>query len=226
MNSISAAVLSPEVLDLLASSYGKRDANEVVERIVVRNAPKAPRAASKLATVKAAAKAEQEAQEEAANAKDLTSRPPMIVIDLPKAGTLDAKSFLRAMAKASSRDESIKAIAGYCGYDRHGDFGSQDTMARMKAKNELRPVKALPLPVHSAAPSVKGYISGVNDPKAKRIADLQGREVYATDEMQAHTKAAEAATSEAERNHFATLAAVEAARINSIRAELATLIGE
>jgi hypothetical protein len=209
-NSHSALVaqLSPEVLALLAASYGKKD-------------PK-PNKPSKLALVKAAAvdAAEVEATERSTH----DPRPAMVVLDLPKVGTLDARAFLIAMRGAKTRDEQIKAIAGYCGYDRHGDHGSQDLSSRMKAQRELRGIKAAPLPIHSAAPSGKGYVHGMPDMMATKVQDLLGRERLSAEALADNERiAANEETDAATRHYHAQLAIVETARLAQIRADLATM---
>lgn len=230
-----AASLSPEVLALLAASYG-RSADKVVATIVTRSENPKPRKASKLAAVKAAAIEQSEAHPVTPE-----NQKPMVCIELPPVGTLDAKGFLIAMRRATTRDESIKAIAGYCGYDRHGDHGAQDLAARMRAQRELRGApKALAAPVHTGHVSVKGYVHGMPDAVAAKVGDLLGRERIAAENL-AHLDAIvkgegtdENVKAIAEAFGFdarivpsvaASLVGIETARLNQIRADLATLTG-
>lgn len=95
-------------------------------------------------------------------------------------GTLDAKSFLVAMRKASTRDEQVKLIHAYCGYDTRGDYGTQDMQARAKAQRELNPGKVDQGPTReeqrAASRSMVGYVQGMPDHQAAQLAALQARE--------------------------------------------------
>jgi len=216
-----ATSLSPEVLALLAASYG-RPADQVVETIVTRSENAKPKASkpSRLAAVKAAK------AEEAEAAPIADKKPAMTVIELPPVGSHDARSFLIAMRRAVTRDEKIIAIAGYAGFDRHGDFGSQELAARMKAQRELRGCVASTTPAHSVRPTLTGYVSGLPDPTATKIADLQGREVLAAEAIKEHE---EASKGHLERGDLANaqieaqFAALETLRLQAIRADLAKL---
>jgi hypothetical protein len=216
--------LSDEVLALLAASYGK-SADQVVERIVTRQEnPKAKRVkgTSKLAMVKAAAA--QAALE--ARPTPRANQAPITVIALPPVGTYDARGFLIAMRRAVSRDEQIAAIAGYVGFDRHGEFGAQDLAARMTAQRALNGCQAGTRPVHTSLPSVAGYVAGMPDETAKRVANLKGRETLAAETMADHEKMASDDSVEAtERSYHAQLAMVEGDRLRNIRQEIATLRG-
>lgn len=95
-------------------------------------------------------------------------------------GTLDAKSFLIGMRRTTIREEQVKLIHAYCGYDTRGDFGSQDTAARAKAQRELGPAKA-PTGLsrqeqRAAARSMTGYVQGMPNYQAAQLAALQARE--------------------------------------------------
>ena len=213
-----ATSLSPEVLALLAASYG-RPADQVVETIVTRSENAKPKASkpSKLAAIKAAK------AEEAEAAPIADKKPAMTVIELPPVGSHDARSFLIAMRRAVSRDQEIAAIAGYIGFDRYGDFGSQQLTARMRAQREIRGVSALPRPIHTTAPTVAGYVSGANDPDAKRMADLQGRATLAAETMcdlQRQAKEALERGDQANAHYYAQLALVEQGRLIQIKADL------
>lgn len=236
--------LSPEVIALLQASYG-RNTDAVVSRIVHRNAngkPSKPSKPSKLAAVKAAAI--ESAELEALNATQVTReashdpRPAVHITELAKVGTLDARSFLIAMRRAVSREDSIQAIAGYCGYDRHADHGTQDLSARMAAQRALRGCKAAPLPIHSAAPSGKGYVSGIPNLQAKHIADLKARECLAAENLGMLLALGKGELTPEQIAHLASiydhsphmicqvhaeLASVEARIVKQIRVELSSL---
>jgi len=111
---------------------------------------------------------------------------------LPAAGTLDAKGFILAVRKAKSRDESIAAIAAYCGYDNRRNFGTQDQEARAKAMREIRGFQATG-PTReekrAAERSVAGYVKGMPAPSQRILLNLQARERAAVDAMLAAKKA-------------------------------------
>ncbi len=122
-------------------------------------------------------------------------------ITLPERNTLDAKGFLLAMRNAGKRpndkglmvvhpnevrNDQIKAIHAYCGYDNRGDFGSQDQAARAKAQRELRGEKfAGPSreEQRAASRSVAGFVAGMPKPQQRIVLDLQARAVSLTDAM-------------------------------------------
>lgn len=215
INHVALPALSPEVLALLVASYGK-NTDKVIEqatRPVVASKP------SKLRAIR-------EARDEATETHPVTpqSKPPMTVIALPPTGTHDARGFLLAMRSAKTRDEMIVAIAGYCGFDRAGDFGGQELAARMKAQREMRGApKALPRPVNSAVPSVAGFVAGVPDMAARKVLDLLAREKLAAQAISEHEQVAGDESVDAPtRSYHSQLLVVETARLAQIRADLAS----
>jgi hypothetical protein len=112
--------------------------------------------------------------------------PPPVSDPLPQAGTLTPQAFIVAMRRAKSREEQIKAIAGYVGYDSRQLFGAQETMARMQANRAISGHKLVirtPTETHNAYRSVQGYCHGLPDHDAKRLADLKAREVETVESM-------------------------------------------
>jgi hypothetical protein len=235
------ASLTPEVLALLAASYGKAEtAVAAAESHAVR--ANAPRKASKLRAVKAAAVE--------ADAPPASKAPAAFLpIELPPIGTYTAALFLRKMRAlgpifvcgteithdprpfgernaatfVSRRDEAIKLIAGYCGFDRTADFGDQLSAAKMRAMRELRPSHPFSdaEAPHTVRPSVQGYVSGMPDEQAKRVRNLLARERLAAETMAEHEALAADETVEAsERVYHAQLAVVEQGRLDQIRADL------
>jgi hypothetical protein len=101
-------------------------------------------------------------------------------------GTLTPQAFIVAMRRAKSREEQIKAIAGYVGYDSRQLFGAQETMARMQANRAISGHKLVirtPAETHNAYRSVQGYCAGMPNHDAKRLADLKAREVETVESM-------------------------------------------
>lgn len=112
--------------------------------------------------------------------------------------SLDARSFIIAMRKASTRDEQIKCIAAYVGYDPTGNFGPQEVAARAKAQRELsgRPIQGATMAeVKAASRSMTGFVAGMPQPSQKLLANLRARE-------QATTASMIAATTDAERTAY------------------------
>lgn len=171
-------------------------------------------------------------------------------INMPLVGSLNATQFLLALRdcgkrsieavneitgevfqkpifdKSLVRDDSILAIAGYCGYDLAGDFGTQEVEARAKAQRELRGITASTKPYSRSgvASTIKGYVAGIPDDIARRIADLKGRELLAVEALTDHMRNAnDEKRLHAERNLSSTLAAVEQERLDQIRKDLAFL---
>lgn len=118
-------------------------------------------------------------------------------ITLPERNTLDAAGFLQAMRDAGKRkteegkpifqpnevrNDQIKAIHAYCGYDNRQNFGSQDQAARSKAQRELR---GAPKAAEVTAPSrsVAGYVAGMPQPSHRILLNLQARERAAAEAM-------------------------------------------
>lgn len=120
----------------------------------------------------------------------IQNKEPGKGIVLPERNSLDAQGFLLAMRNAGKRpndkgalvlhpnevrNDQIKAIHAYCGYDNRRDFGSQDMAARAKAQRELR---GSPKVQETVAPSrsVAGYVAGMPQPSHRILLDLQARE--------------------------------------------------
>lgn len=120
-----------------------------------------------------------------------------------------------------TRNDTILAIAGYCGYDPMVNFGAQEIAARAKANHEIAGNKRLGGPTvaeaRSAARSLAGLTNaaqGAPDTKAVRIANLKAQAVVYTDALIAHMHAG---------NEAGALA--ETARIEAIHADIALLGG-
>lgn len=161
----------------LLSQHAAHQANrasEVTETVIgFSNGPK-PRKAS----------AKQDASQASDNNRN--PAPPPVSDPLPQAGTLTPQAFIVAMRRAKSREEQIKAIAGYVGYDSRQLFGAQETMARMQANRAISGHKLVirtPAETHNAYRSVQGYCAGRPDHDAKRLADLKAREVETVESM-------------------------------------------
>jgi hypothetical protein len=157
-------------------------------------------------------------------AAPIQQKPAVFGVAMPERNTLDPKSFLLACRDAGKRgfeklnevtgevttvvkvdsskvrDDIIKAIHAYCGYDVSRDFGSQDIEARAKAQRELRG-GVVPGPSReeqrSAARSMAGYVKGMPLPAQKLLANLRAREQAAAEAMIDATSDADKATHQA-----------------------------
>lgn len=171
---------------------------EVTETVIGRNLP-----SKKQAKAEAARKGEVKAP--------IHDKPAVFGVAMPERNTLDAKGFLLACRDAGKRsfekvnevtgevhtivkrdegkvrEDIIKAIHAYIGYDTSRDFGSQDTEARTRANREAsgRVVVASPdrNEVRAAHRSVAGYVHGMPLPAQKLLANLRAREQAAAEAM-------------------------------------------
>lgn len=138
-------------------------------------------------------------------------------------GSLDAKSFLKAMRDSRSREDKMSAIAGYVGYDATGQFGNQEMLALMKAQREIKPLTIGKLAV-KASPTVAGYVKGLPNHTGKQLQDLLGREKLTAEAMAAFSNEAEnTALTEETRSEHRTRAKLENNRLINIRKEIQAL---
>lgn len=214
---------------LLSQHCNEQAAHEAtkVAVVVVRNAePKASKSSSKVR-----AKGEQ--------AAPIHDGPKVFGVTMPDRNSLDARGFLDACRTAGRRlndkgipftdpkeirNDLIKAIHAYCGYDMHGNFGSQEQEARAKAQREIRGYKVsgpTREELRSAARSAAGFVAGLPDHKVRALANLRAREVAAVEAMLDHEKAAhDSKRPTADRLLSQGLADVERDRIASIRRDI------
>ena len=165
-----------------------------------------PEAAEPIVTVTPSLKAPKASKVKApkGSAPIAAKHAPLMPANLDGPGTLNAESFLLAFRDAGKRvvedtnlvtgevtmrpihdgslvrEDSIKAIHAYIGYDPAVDFGTQDTAARARAQREIRG-NVQPAAFHrrggaSVAPSIVGYIAGAPDHAAKHLANLMAQE--------------------------------------------------
>jgi hypothetical protein len=200
------------------------------ETVVIRNADPKVKGGKKGAT---SSKGEQ--------AAPIHDGPKVFGVTMPERNTLDAKSFLRAMLDAGKRrndkgfpytdpkevrNDQIKAVHAFVGYDTHRDFGSQEIEARAKAQRDLKGYKVTG-PTReeqrAASRSMTGFIAGLPDHKARRLQDLMARETAAVDAMLEHMKASrDPKRSRVECLQSQGLAEVERERLSAIRHDIMT----
>jgi hypothetical protein len=200
---------SSDIIALLVASYGRN----VPTASDISTSP----APSKLKVVKAAK--EKAKSDDGAVAAPKSDKVVTTAI-LPEAGTLSAKDYIIAMRRARDLNDRIAAIAGYVGFSRTASYSSQELAANMKAQRALRPAPTFPA-ISGAAVSLRGFVAGVPDAAAKRLADLQGRETLAAETLADHERAASVAMSDEERHYHTQMARVERERLDQIKADLA-----
>lgn len=157
-------------------------------------------------------------------------------------GTLSAVEFMKAMRHAGRRftkagfpftdrrevrDDQIKAIAAFIGYDPLRDFGAQEREAMAKAQRDLRGpiVGKTREELRAYAKTLIGSVAGLPDPIAKQLANLQARECVSVEAIAAYqTKAADPNERPEERQLASGLAQIEAQRLKQIQKDIDSLL--
>jgi hypothetical protein len=148
--------------------------------------------------------------------------PRRMLIQVPEKGSLTAREFLLAMNRTNDRNDMIRNIAGYVGYDPCKEFGEQEYWARNQAKKELSPIKEEKTPPSGkrVSATIRGYVAGMPNERAKKLNDLQGRLHLAMSMAAEHRTLAKQALSDSEKNYQETLAKVEEERASVIQREI------
>lgn len=240
MSSLIASILSG-----LASSYANASEVEtpIEETVIGRNWTPDMIKAARGTPVTAAKPAPIERRESTGRREtttDNTGKPLVHGIALPDKGTLKAHAFLIALRDAGVRlskegsryvdptevrNDSIRAIAAYCGYDSRVNYGPQELAAKSKANLELRPIKVNPNEVwrRSGTPEVRpdGYTKGIPDMVAARVANLEARERQAVDALIFYRRQfLDAQRSLDDRATSQVMMDLEEQRLSEIRADL------
>jgi hypothetical protein len=214
-------------------SKESRDPNVVKETKIVKSA-----AATKAILAR-------EAQERADANPAAKPAPAWAIRPASAIGSLDGKAFLLAMRDAGRRPfetpagktvvkveaskvrgDQIAALQGYCGYDSKADFGGQVYRATAKAQQEVRgPIQGPTREdTRNANRSLKGFVAGMPDTKATKLANLHAQEVKHAAELARCTFIAEHTTDEQTRTLHEGLALIEAERIAAIRKDIAEVL--
>lgn len=161
--------------------------------------------------------------------------------NLPKMGIYSAEEFLNVLHNAGrrvnqdgkaffdareERNDQIRAIAGFCGYDPNRDFGEQDMMARQKAHSvKLKREGEIPEYKRTlVAPTIAGYVAGMPNHKGKQLQNLQARERAAVEEIaRLSTMLQDESKNERDKAITQTLIRVEEERLKSIRTDISGL---
>jgi hypothetical protein len=131
----------------------------------------------------------------------------------------------RFFDSATGRDDLIRAIDGYIGYDHSRDFASQELAARQKAIRAMQVAKGndchIPTKQEKRAvfASLEGFVAGIPT-KEKQLANLRAREQKAVDTIIELEKAGENSPSSF------MLADVERERLESIRNDIAQALAQ
>lgn len=198
-------------LSQLANTYNTPAAETSVREVVKASAERIRRAPSN-------------------NGNEAKGKPvgiPRLTIPVPEKGSLNHKEFLIALRRAKDRNESIQAIAGYVGYDPREEFGPQEYRAKaaaqlaMKGETKVSPDSG----IRNVRNTVRGYVAGMPDLRAKRYADLMGRLNMAIDKAKEHRSLAGEALSDSERDFQSKMADVEEERIASIQKDITAEFG-
>jgi hypothetical protein len=220
--------ISADIIAQLIASYQQPELpTSSVKMVKVSGAP--TKKMGKLAIAKAAKEVAQQTTSERAEGDCRVQQAVVVSIPLPPCGTFTAKEYIVGMRRAVNRNDRIRFIAGYTGFDTTLSYSANELNANMSAKRTLYgAVVALPRPVHSAptAATLSGYVAGCHDAAAKKKADLQGRAVYTAEAMIDYNKQALEAldrNDQANAAHYATMAHLEADRLTQIRRDMETL---
>ncbi len=222
---MSSLDIQAQIIAMLTASYGRPVETPSLPK---QDKPSKAKASSKANNVKAPAKSDSIAPKAVEAIAEVTAhhvRPLITSLPLPEKGSLDAKAYIVAMRRAKDRNDRIAAIAGYVGFDVHGEYSSQELAANLQAKRELgHGVKAAVAPfAHGASKSLGGYVHGMPNEQAKRLADLAGREALAAETMldhEAETRECLAQGRLEGAQYAAAMAKVEGERLTHIQRDL------
>lgn len=146
--------------------------------------------------------------------------PALPAVKVAHIALISARDFVIAMRKAD-RNEKIKLIDQYVGYDNALDFGTQEMVALRKANNSINPPRNAG--VYSVQATVSGYVAGMPKRDEKAIQDLEARERLAVATMLDLQKQALECGDSVQAALLSAKADLETERVVSIRRELNTL---
>lgn len=158
-------------------------------------------------------------------AEPVSHQPNGLVLpSMPEPGTLDAKTFIAAMRKASSQHDKIHAISGFVGWDPRDSYGNQELRAFSIAKRQLNPINPTGESLEEKRNRQReslGFVPGLPCNRTKMVQDLLARERIAAETAESLRKEAQSSfLSQEERTLKVGLALVEEERIQAIRSSL------
>lgn len=161
---------------------------------------------------------------------------------LPPKNTLGAHGFMAAVRAAGKRvnaegkpffdpslvrEDTIRAIASYVGWNPSQNYGAQETAARMKASREIQgtPITLVtPAETRAAFRSIQGFVAGMPNALQARAQQLQGEEVKCIDALLQHRKDAMDPHQAVEKRMLSQgLMELEEERLKAIRSEMREL---
>jgi hypothetical protein len=149
-----------EIIALLTASYCQPTA-PIVQAATVKVKPsKLATVTSKRFSVPAGQAAKAKASDEQADGSHAAPVARLVVtsIPLPQAGTISAKQFFVGMRHAIDRNDRIRTIAAFTGFDATQSYSSNELAANLKARQLLNPPKTLPA-IPGAAVSLRGFVA-------------------------------------------------------------------
>lgn len=164
------------ILNLIAASYAVQEEEPSLPR-----EPKAPKIPKEPKAPKGAKQSEKQ--------KPIASEVLPDHMVLP--GTYTGEQFLLAIRDAGKRriegrivfdasfvrEDTIRAIGGYLGFNPSRPFGAQELEGRQAAQRERVAVKGARYSRTTIAPTTAGYVAGSYDNCAKRKSNLEAREL-------------------------------------------------
>jgi len=218
-------------LAILAASYSKE-----ADPIVTRNGVKPPKVAKEKGKVGRPRK--NSGEEKAPVAKHKTGEA-IFGLSLPEKGSLNAQQFMADIRSAGKRpnehgipvfhplmvrDDTIKAIAGFLGYDTRASFAMQEMAARAEAMRQLgiaRTNGKTRQEERSALRSLQGFTAGACDQHAKRIANLKAQEIQLAEEIITLTATLEGTSaSPSELETAQSLLSITTSRLDQVQIDL------
>lgn len=229
------------ILELIAASYAAKEEEPSLPR--EPKAPKVPR--------------EPKAPKGEKQSKAIASE--VLPDHMIPAGTYTGEQFLLALRDAGKRrfqgrivfdpafvrEDTIRAIGGYLGFNPSRPFGAQELECRQAAQRERVAIKGARYSRTTIAPTTAGYVAGSYDNRIKRKSNLEAREILVAAAIAAYSAVSDKASfaKAIEKNYHganpqALLAAcaddniakklaqellsLESARLQEIRKELAS----
>lgn len=223
-------------LAFIMSTYS--ESPESCETIVVRNAPKGSKSASKIGSSKnrsAPIEQSDEINMQGAQASKNTAPGPKSE-PLPAKGQIGPEEFLKSLSNCGKRpnnkgvlvfqgakeqrDDEMRLVASYCGWDSRQLHGWNLENARRTAKLAIKPVTGASYKRGMSA-TMAGYIAGLPDNQQKLVQDLLAREQLAAKAIVDHQNTI-ANTSPTNPAHILAkgLLGVEEERLAHIRKDL------
>lgn len=164
------------ILNLIAASYAT-----IEEEPSLPREPKAPKIPKEPKAFKGAKQSE----------KPIAIASEVLPDHMIPAGTYTGEQFLLAIRDAGKRriegrivfdasfvrEDTIRAIGGYLGFNPSRPFGAQELECRQAAQRERVAVKGERYHRTVTAPTTAGYVAGSYDNCAKRKSNLEAREV-------------------------------------------------